>query len=63
MSFWMATKRIDESTVWFDRALALAGGEDAHRGRAASEGMSRALFSVLESAAEIVSSRRCRWLM
>ena len=32
--FWMATKRMDEGSAWFDRALALSGGGDAHRGRA-----------------------------
>jgi hypothetical protein len=31
---WMATKRPDEGSEWFDRALALPGGDDAHRGRA-----------------------------
>jgi len=33
-AFWMATKRLDEGSAWFDRALALPGGDDAHRGRA-----------------------------
>ena len=32
--FWMATKRLDEGSVWLDRALALPGGDDAYRGRA-----------------------------
>lgn len=32
--FWMATKRLDEGCAWLDRALALPGGDDAHRGRA-----------------------------
>lgn len=32
--FWMATKRLDEGLAWFDRVLALPGGDDAHRGRA-----------------------------
>src|SRR5688572_22450656 len=32
--FWMATKRLDEGLTWFDQALALSGGDDAHRGRA-----------------------------
>ena len=32
--FWMATKRLDEGLGWFDRALALAGGDDSHRARA-----------------------------
>lgn len=34
--FWMATKRLDEGSAWFDRALALPGGDDSHRGRALS---------------------------
>jgi tetratricopeptide (TPR) repeat protein len=34
VGFWMATKRLDDGSVWFDRALALPGGDDAHRGRA-----------------------------
>jgi tetratricopeptide (TPR) repeat protein len=34
VAFWMATKRLDEGSAWFDRALALPGGDDAHRGRA-----------------------------
>ncbi|HEY2924644.1 MAG TPA: tetratricopeptide repeat protein, partial [Candidatus Eisenbacteria bacterium] len=32
--FWMATKRLDEGSAWFDRTLAPPGGDDAHRGRA-----------------------------
>jgi len=32
--FWMATKRIDEGRAWFDRVLALNGGDDARRGKA-----------------------------
>lgn len=32
--FLMATKRLNEVSAWFDRALALPGGEDAYRGRA-----------------------------
>jgi tetratricopeptide (TPR) repeat protein len=32
--FWMATKRLDEGFAWFERALALPGGDDAYRGRA-----------------------------
>ena len=32
--FWMATKRLDEGCAWLDRALALSGGDDAHRGQA-----------------------------
>ncbi len=32
--FWMATKRLDEGAAWFDRSLALTGGDDVHRGRA-----------------------------
>lgn len=34
VAFWIATKRLDEGSAWFDRALALPGGDDAHRGRA-----------------------------
>jgi tetratricopeptide (TPR) repeat protein len=34
VAFWMATKRLEEGSVWLDRALALPGGDDAHRGRA-----------------------------
>ncbi|MCI0330674.1 MAG: tetratricopeptide repeat protein [candidate division Zixibacteria bacterium] len=34
VAFWMATKRMEEGCVWFDRALALPGGEDVQRGRA-----------------------------
>jgi non-specific serine/threonine protein kinase len=30
----MATKRLEEGSAWFDRVLALPGGDDAHRGRA-----------------------------
>jgi tetratricopeptide (TPR) repeat protein len=32
--FWMATKRLDEGIIWFDQALALPSGDDAHRGQA-----------------------------
>ena len=32
--FWMATKRLEDGSTWFDRILALPGGADAHRGRA-----------------------------
>jgi tetratricopeptide (TPR) repeat protein len=32
--FWMATKRLDEGAAWFDRVLAMPGGEDVNRGRA-----------------------------
>lgn len=32
--FWMATKRLDEAAAWFDRVLALNGGDSALRGRA-----------------------------
>jgi non-specific serine/threonine protein kinase len=32
--FWMATKRLDEGFAWFERILALPGGQDAYRGRA-----------------------------
>ena len=35
VAFWMATKRLDEGSTWFDRVLALPGGDDALRGRAA----------------------------
>jgi tetratricopeptide (TPR) repeat protein len=34
VAFWMATKRLAEGSAWFDQALALPGGGDAHRGRA-----------------------------
>jgi non-specific serine/threonine protein kinase len=34
VAFWMATKRLDEGSAWFDKALALPGGGDAPRGRA-----------------------------
>src|SRR5688572_25874895 len=34
MTFWMTTKRIDESAAWFDRVLAMSGGDPVHRGRA-----------------------------
>lgn len=34
VAFWMATKRLEEGSGWFDQALALPGGGDAHRGRA-----------------------------
>jgi non-specific serine/threonine protein kinase len=30
---WMATKRLEEGSAWLDRALALPGGDDSHRGR------------------------------
>jgi non-specific serine/threonine protein kinase len=32
--FWMATKRLEEGRAWLDGALALSGGDDAHRGQA-----------------------------
>lgn len=32
--FWMATKRLEEGSEWFDQVLALPGGDDAHRARA-----------------------------
>lgn len=32
--FWMATKRLEDGAEWFDRALALPGGDDETRGRA-----------------------------
>lgn len=34
VAFWMATKRLDEGSEWFDWALALPGGDNTHRGRA-----------------------------
>jgi tetratricopeptide (TPR) repeat protein len=34
MIFWMTTKRINESAKWFDRVLAMNGGDPAHKGRA-----------------------------
>lgn len=36
--FWMATKRLEEGSAWFDRTLGSPGGEDAHRGRASLPG-------------------------
>jgi tetratricopeptide (TPR) repeat protein len=35
--FWQATRRLDVATEWFERALALDGGDDALRGRALVE--------------------------
>ena len=32
--FWMATKRLDEGGAWLDKALAVPGSDDAHRGQA-----------------------------
>jgi non-specific serine/threonine protein kinase len=32
--FWMATKRLEEGSVWLGRLLAMPGGEDARRARA-----------------------------
>lgn len=32
--FWMATKRLDEGSHWFDRILEAAGGQDLRRGKA-----------------------------
>ena len=32
--FWMATKRLEEGSTWLERALAVPGGHDTHRGRA-----------------------------
>jgi len=32
--FWMATKRLDEGSAWFDRSLRSPGGEDSLRGQA-----------------------------
>lgn len=37
VAFWMATKRLDEGSTWFDQALAVPGGDDVHRGRALFE--------------------------
>ena len=34
VAFWMATKRLAEGSAWFDQALALPDGDEAHRGRA-----------------------------
>lgn len=34
VNFWMATKRVEQGCAWFDRVLALPGGEEAQRGRA-----------------------------
>lgn len=34
VAFWMATKQMEEGSVWLDRVLALSGGDDALRGRA-----------------------------
>jgi tetratricopeptide (TPR) repeat protein len=36
-AFWTATRRLDEGSEWFDRALGSPGGEDANRGRACFE--------------------------
>jgi tetratricopeptide (TPR) repeat protein len=33
MPFWQSTRRLDEATEWFARALALPGGDDLVRGR------------------------------
>ncbi len=35
--FWTATKRLDEGVAWFDRVLAVPGGDGATRGRACFE--------------------------
>jgi tetratricopeptide (TPR) repeat protein len=32
-SFWMATRRLDEGSEWFERALGSQGGDDVNRGR------------------------------
>jgi non-specific serine/threonine protein kinase len=32
--FWMATQRLDEGATWFDRVLAMPGGDEAQRGQA-----------------------------
>jgi len=37
VAFWMATKRLDEGSIWFDQALAVPGGDDFQRGRALFE--------------------------
>jgi tetratricopeptide (TPR) repeat protein len=34
VTFWMVSKRMAEGSVWFDRLLALPGGDDARRGQA-----------------------------
>jgi tetratricopeptide (TPR) repeat protein len=34
VNYWMATKRMDEGSAWFDRILASPGAEDGRRGRA-----------------------------
>jgi tetratricopeptide (TPR) repeat protein len=36
-SFWMATRRLDEGSEWFDRALGSPGGDDVNRGRGSFE--------------------------
>lgn len=33
VGFWMATKRLDDGSKWFDQVLELSGGDDARRGR------------------------------
>jgi tetratricopeptide (TPR) repeat protein len=33
-TFWMATKRLEEGSVWFDWTLETPGGDDSQRGRA-----------------------------
>ena len=32
--FWMATKRLEEGSAWFDQIFRLPGGDDVYRGRA-----------------------------
>ena len=32
--FWMATKRLDEGSAWFERAQGLPGGDNINRGEA-----------------------------
>ena len=32
--FWMATKRLEDGTAWFDRVLNASGGQDIYRGEA-----------------------------
>jgi tetratricopeptide (TPR) repeat protein len=43
--FWMATKRLDEGSAWFDRVLALPDGDDAQRGRASFDAGYLAFFT------------------
>jgi tetratricopeptide (TPR) repeat protein len=43
--FWMATKRVDDGTAWFDRSLATGEGSDAARARALHDHGYLAFFS------------------